>query len=441
MTSFLGVPIYQGDRQLGQIYLTNKKNGSEFTSADQQVIETLAAYAAVAISNAQFYRQLTEHDRELAYRNENLALINHMAATLASSTDTGEILENSLSQVMDYLHLDVGEVFLREGESQTLKLVQHRGSQANSMWTQDEFKIGEGVVGETARSGQPVLLNLTNPGGQEIKYGLVNGAFQQVACFPLTGRQGMLGVFCIANCQPQPLEDTEIQFLSAISSWMGTAIENVRLNLQQRRLAVLEERDRIGMDLHDGIIQSIYAVGLTLEHARLLMKDTPEQSYQRIEQAIADLDNTIRDIRAYILDLRPRQLFDENLMLGISRLVHEFRTNTLAEVKLDGPVGDLGLGEPEAVALFHICQEALANAAKHARARRLQVSVWKTADRVLLEINDDGRGFDAEKVRMALGHGLSNMSTRARNVGGDVDISSEPGSGTTVLAWVPLPHE
>ena len=81
-------------------------------------------------------------------------------------------------------------------------------------------------------------------------------------------------------------------------------------------MAVLEERDRFGMDLHDGIIQSIYAVGLTLEHARLLMTEDPVQSRSRIDQAIKDLNHTIRDIRAYILDLRPRQLNNENLMQG-----------------------------------------------------------------------------------------------------------------------------
>ena len=129
-----------------------------------------------------------------------------------------------------------------------------------------------------------------------------------MVCLPLTGRRGVLGVLCVASSDPHPLDELEMQFLSTISAWVGTAIENVRLNLQQRRLAVLEERERIGMDLHDGIIQSIYAVGLTLEHARLLLMNAPEQSRQRIEQAIDDLNSTIRDIRAYILDLRPRQL-------------------------------------------------------------------------------------------------------------------------------------
>jgi signal transduction histidine kinase len=98
------------------------------------------------------------------------------------------------------------------------------------------------------------------------------------------------------------------------------------------------------------------------------------------------------------------------------------------------------LPEAQALALFHICQEGLANVAKHARARHVEVSLWTSPDRALLEVRDDGRGFDPTKMQLNLGHGLQNIQTRARNAGGDVDFSSEPGDGTTILAWVPFSH-
>jgi signal transduction histidine kinase len=252
----------------------------------------------------------------------------------------------------------------------------------------------------------------------------------------------VLGVVCLATSNSRPLDELELQFLETISFWVGMVIENARLNLQERRVAVLEERERIGMDLHDGVIQSIYAVGLILDHARLLMNEDPDFSRQRIEQAVKDLDKTIRDIRAYILDLRPRQLHDENLMDGIQRLVNEFRVNTLVDVSLQGVKEGLnGLPNEKATALFHICQEALANIAKHARSRHVNVTLWTTGGRALLEVSDNGKGFDFEKVKFSLGHGLSNMQTRARNVGGDIDISTETGEGTTIMAWVPFSKE
>ncbi|KAF0110689.1 MAG: putative two-component sensor histidine kinase [Chloroflexi bacterium] len=441
MTSFLGVPIRQGQRQLGQIYLTNKDNNLEFTVDDQKIIEMLAAYAAVAIANAQLYKDLIIRDRALTRRNENLALLDQLASTLATSTDIGQILDKGLTQLMDYLRLEVGEIFLRLEDSKTLQLLIHRGEGMDNLWKRTLFTIGESTVGRTASSGNPVVLNLSEYEYADLNPATKTQGIHQLAVLPMNGRRGVVGVLCVATCHPQPLDDLEVQFVQAISSWMATAIENVRLNESGKRLAVLEERDRFGMDLHDGIIQSIYAVGLTLEHARLLMKEDPAQSTSRIEQAIKDLNHTIRDIRAYILDLRPRQLNNENLMQGIQRLVLEFRANTLIDVNVQGPDDELvSLPEAQAVALFHICQEALANIAKHAKARRVEIVVWTTIDRALLEVRDDGRGFDLDKVKLTIGHGLSNMETRAANAGGDVDITAELGNGTSVLAWVPLPE-
>ncbi|HWQ46728.1 MAG TPA: GAF domain-containing sensor histidine kinase [Longilinea sp.] len=439
MTSFLGVPIQLGDHQVGHIYITNKENKQPFNDEDQELIEILASYAGVAISNARLYRELVQRDRVLTRRNENLALLNQLASTLAASTDSDQILEKALDQVMEYLRLDIGEIYLRQEDSKTLRLVLHRGRTNEPLFDRDHYQLGHGTIGQTASSGQPRLFK---PKDAKDINAAAPSDICQIGCFPLAGRSGALGVLCVGFCSPHPIDDLEMQFLTAISAWVGTVIENVRLSLQGRRLAILEERERIGMDLHDGIIQSIYAVGLTLEHARLLLEDDPDQARHRIAQSIDDLNAAIRDIRAYILDLRPRHLLDESLMQGVQRLVHEFRTNTMLEVNLKGPADGLEtLPVTQAVALFHICQEALANIAKHARAANVDVVLWATADRALLEVHDDGRGFDLEKVKLTIGHGLSNMHTRARNAGGDVDISTEPGSGTTVLAWVPFGEE
>ena len=192
------------------------------------------------------------------------------------------------------------------------------------------------------------------------------------------------------------------------------------------------------MDLHDGIIQSIYAVGLNLD-VSLSMDESPAEAKKQINRSIGNLNAAIRDIRSYILDLRPHQLYDESLMEGIQRLILEFKVNTQCEVYLQGPPSGLeDLGKSQALALFHICQEALANIGKHAHAKRVEVILWLVSDRALLEIKDDGRGFDQKLVRSSIGHGLANMQTRAGNAGGEVDLTSEPGKGTSVLAWVPL---
>ncbi len=443
MKSLLGVPIRLADRQLGQIYLTDKVNGEAFTADDERVIETLAAYAAVAISNARSYNDLRERDRTLTRRNQDLALLNNLASTLASITELDELLNTALSRVMNYFNVEIGEIFLHEEDQNTLYKVINQGKLNQALWIKDRFTLDEALIGETARTGQPAIIHLPYENDAYLQnQALLDVNIHQIACFPLTSRSEVLGVVSIALTQDKPIDVMDQQLLTSIASWVGTTIENVRLNIQGRRLAVLEERERIGMDLHDGIIQSIYAVGLTLEHARLLLGEEPDQTRNRIQQSIEDLNSTIRDLRAFIMDMRPRQLHDEDLMDGLQRLVNEFQANSLVEAKLSGPTEGLeNLPDPHAIALFHICQEALANVAKHARAKKVEILVWTTPNRVLMEVQDDGRGFDLKKVQLALGHGISNMQTRARNVGGDLEITTEPGEGTTILVWMPFKQD
>ncbi len=441
MVSFLGVPIFQGVRQIGALYLTDKSDGPEFTAEDQRIIEILAKYAGAAIVNARVYRDHAQRDRVLTRQNLNLSLLNHMASALSTSTEVNEIIEGGVNQLMNYLRLEVAEVFLLNEDNSKLIRRLHEGEAVDSLWNRVEFKFGESSVGRSAKNNHVLVLNLTENEYADLNPETKVKGLHQLAVIPMAGRRGVVGVLCVATCHPQPLEEFDVQFTQAISAWMATAIENLRLNIQGRRLAILEERDRIGMDLHDGIIQSIFAVGLTLEHARLLLASDTKLATSRIEQAIADLNSTIRDIRSYILDLRPRQLKDENLIQGLQRLVQEFHANTLTEVNFSAPREGIGnLPEPQSLALFHICQEALANIAKHAKAKKVDVTVWTTAERALLEIRDNGKGFDESKVKLSIGHGLSNMETRAVNAGGEVDVTSEPGGGTTVLVWVPFPE-
>ena len=440
MTSLLGVPIRLGDQRLGQIYLTNKIEGETFTPDDERVIETLAAYAAVAISNARSYTELRERDRTLTRRNQDLALLNNLASALASITELDELLKTALNRVMNYFNVEIGEIYLSEEGQNALHKVLHQDESDPALWSHDRFTFKESLIGETARNGEPSLVSLPYHADPYLENEvLFDAGLRQIACFPLTSRSEVLGVMSIATRQSEPLDTMDQQLLSSIASWVGTTIENVRLNIQGRRLAVLEERERIGMDLHDGIIQSIYAVGLTLEHARLLLGQEPEQIRKRLSQSIEDLNSTIRDLRAFIMDMRPRQLYEEDLMDGLQRLVNEFRANSLVETKLSGPTDGLDdLPDSHAIALFHICQEALANIAKHAQAKKVEILVWTTPDRVLMEVHDDGRGFDPQKVQLTLGHGISNMQTRARNVGGDLEITTEPGEGTTIMVWMPF---
>ena len=437
MTSFLGVPIRAGDRQFGQIYLTDKIDAPEFTADDEKIIQMLAAYAAAAIQNARLVEQMQERDTALTRRSEDLSLLNDIATALTSSLELDEILNKTLASIMGYMKVEAGEIFLLEDDKQTLRMVLHRGQAAEAFWNRSRFQLGEGVIGKVAESGHPMLSDLAQD-SQFLRPAVVKAGFRQIAYLPMKSGENLMGVISVATRATEPLDELGLQLLDAVANWAGLAIENARLHQNSRRLAILEERDRIGMDLHDGIIQSIYGVGLALENAMHTVDEDSDLAKVRIKESIEGLNQAIRDLRAYILDLRPRQMGNDGLMSGLKRLATEYRANTFSEVVLKGPQKGLeDVPQINALALFHICQEALANAAKHAAAKKVDVNVWVTPDRVLMEIHDDGKGFVIEKMSTTIGHGLSNMQTRAHGVGGDVDISSAPNEGTTILAWVP----
>src|SRR5215212_4678141 len=311
--------------------------------------------------------------------------------------------------------------------------------------TDDEIKlidhppIGKGLIGELMNTEAPLRVPVIQEHPRSSGFPAHHPEMTSFLGVPIRAGKQQLGQIYLTNKidAPEFTADDE-KIIQMLAGYAAAAIQNARLHENTHRLAVLEERERIGMDLHDGIIQSIYGVGLALESALHSFDDEPEDAKTRVRHSIDGLNQAIRDLRGYILDLRPRQMGNEGLMSGLKRLITEFRANTLANVQLTANENELkDLSQAYSMVLFHISQEALANIAKHAKAKQVDISLWSSDERVLMEINDNGKGFEMEKMNASIGHGLANMQTRVRAVGGDVDISSVVDEGTTVLAWVP----
>jgi len=398
MASFLGVPIRARDRTLGQIYLTDKLDDSEFTEDDERIIQMLAGYAAAAIQNARLMDEMRVRDTALTRRSEDLTLLNDIASALTASLEQDEILNKTLAVVIDYMKVEAGEIFLLEDDGETLRMVLHRGQAAEAFWTRNRFKKGEGVIGMVAQTGVPVFSSDLTKDSQFIRSAVLEAGFRQIAYLPLKSGDNLLGVMSVATRSRQPLDERSLQLLSAVANWAGLAIENAHLHQNAKRLAILEERDRIGMDLHDGIIQSVYGVGLSLENALHTIDEDSDLAKVRIKESIAGLNQSIRDIRAYILDLRPRQMGNDGLMSGLRRLVTEYRAHTFSEVLLNGPEKQPDdLPQINNLALFHICQEALGNAAKHSGANHVDINLFTTTDRVVMEITTTAKASPLKK--------------------------------------------
>lgn len=232
-------------------------------------------------------------------------------------------------------------------------------------------------------------------------------------------------------------QDQEV--LELFATQAAIAIENAQLYRQKQQLAVLQERERFGMDLHDGIIQSIYAIGLSLEDVEHQIPDEPPGAITRVHQAILGLNDVIRDIRNYILDLRPQRFQGRDLKRGLEELTRDLRANTFLNVELTADALEPNLLTPEqTVEILHVAQEALSNVRKHARASAVQVDLIRDADAVILTIEDNGVGMQSERRDGLGGNGLPNMRERARAAGGE--LAFEPGetAGTRVVLRVPV---
>jgi signal transduction histidine kinase len=300
---------------------------------------------------------------------------------------------------------------------------------------------GKGLLGVLMRSTKPLRLRCLTDDPRSAGFCRNHPVMTSFLGVPIISKGVLLGMLYITDkIGADEFSDDDERLIVMLASHAAIAIENARLYQQVQRLAVLEERERIGMDLHDGIIQSIYAVGLMLEYSNLLLEEDATAAKAKLGQAIASLNEVIRDIRNYILDLRPQRFQGKDLPGALFEMIRAFRANTLIQADLHVDVeGDLGLTQSQAAGLFHIAQEALANVAKHSRARLVSVVLSRDGDaQVALAIQDNGRGFDKSHIRTYAGHGLLNMEARARLLGGKLAVSSEAGLGTTVTVTVPI---
>ncbi len=257
---------------------------------------------------------------------------------------------------------------------------------------------------------------------------------------PITVKGVSLGRLYLTNkLRAEEFSAQDQSLVETFALHAGIAMENARLHERLQRLAVVDERDRISKDLHDGIIQNMYAVSLSLEDVPELMADDRDEAAARVERAIDSIHLSIQDIRNFIFGLRPELLEGTSLAGGLAALVEESRHNTMIDFELRVPEALTGLPEGVIGQLLGIVNESLSNVMRHSRATRALVVLAPSHDGAAWEITveDNGVGFDPTSV-VKLGHrGLANTRERAGQIGGTVNVESRPGDGTRVVIRVP----
>lgn len=297
---------------------------------------------------------------------------------------------------------------------------------------------GLGLLGVVIRERRPLRLADISRDPRARGFPPHHPPMTTLLAVPIIAKGKLIGVLYLADKKDRtPFTGMDENLLVTLASQAAIAIENARLYTQVQDLAVLRKRERIGMDLHDGIIQSLYAVGLGLEDVADQIGAAQPDAQTRLEQAIDDITGVIQDIRNYILNLRPQTFEGKDLRTGLEELAQEFQANSLvhAEVEMhaDAPA-------PSSIAttqLLHIAREALMNVAKHARASQVVVRLQRENGSLQLEIQDNGSGFDPRAIAAVSGQGLRNIVERAQQLHGQATIHSAPAHGTRIVVQIP----
>lgn len=381
--------------------------------------------------------QIADLAQTLELRNRQLAALNAAAGAIAGELALDKVLQQITDSARDLAGAEYAALGV-PGPDGFLETFVYSGLPAVQVASIPHLPKGLGLLGAIIRERKAIRIPRISDDPRSVGFPAGHPPMEAFLGVPVIAGEEMLGNLYLTNkigMEEFTAADQELVELLAVHA--AIAIQNARLYGQVGRLAVIEERSRIGMDLHDGVIQSIYAVGLTLESTRLALPDGAGEADQLLGHAVEALNHTIQDIRNFILDLRPHR-FRGDLNEGLARLVREFQANTMVSAALvTQPEVVSGLLTSVARAVFLTTQEALANVARHARASRVDIKVEREGANVVLIISDDGRGFSVAERDRTIGHGLSNMQARAKELNGSFEVHSTPGQGTTVKLTLP----
>ncbi|MBC9006365.1 GAF domain-containing protein [Micromonospora aurantiaca] len=421
MHSFLGVPVRIRDHVWGNLYLAEKQGAAEFTEDDEEIVVALAAAAGVAIENARLYALAHRRERWLAAAAEITSVllgeVRRTDALTLVARRAREVAEAELALVLLY----------DEDEAQfTVEVVDGADpvtrELVGAVLPAAETSFAASVT--QSRHDQVEDLAAAAPWPRPVIAG-------PAVVSPLAAADTLHGVLVIGYRPDHgPAADDDLALLASFAGQAALAMERARGQEERELLVVLEDRERIARDLHDVVIQRLFATGLQLQSGA--MNARPEAA-KRINQAVDDLDATIRDIRRTIFELRTPM--SAALRTEIREAI-EVAAESLGyrpELELIGPI-DSAVPDDLRPELTAVLREALSNAVRHAQADRVSVRVRVDSGRVEITVTDDGVGCDPEAARS----GLVNLRERAERLGGEFSLRRAEPRGTEVRWSVPL---
>jgi signal transduction histidine kinase len=430
MHSFLGVPIMLRGVAYGNLYLTEKQGGEDFTDEDEELVTLLAGQAAVAIENARLYEASTRWSRQLQSLNE-------VGNALATETDLERLLDLIVRRLRELLGARIVALALPIG-GDSLRFAAVAGAEDLLGTTISRSESKSGAVLDRRRS-ERIDSVLDDPEvHQEISRQL---AARTGMWIPLIGRDKAIGVLEIHDKEGPDARFSHDDFRLA-ETFATRAAVAVELSQRVARDAVRRvvqaqelERQRLARELHDETGQALTSILLGLKPLEEALADHPARA--ALTELREQVVSALQDVRRLAVELRPAVLDDFGLVPALERLTDAFADQPDIRVDFHSALGDRRLPSEVETTLYRVVQESLTNIVKHANAQHVSVSIARRGSTVAAVIEDDGAGFDERAVRDD-SVGLLGMRERLSFVDGRLEIESRPGSGTTVVAEVPF---
>jgi signal transduction histidine kinase len=313
------------------------------------------------------------------------------------------------------------------------------GASAETIAAIGHYPTGKGILGLLIRD--PQILRLDDLSSHPASYGFPPHHPEMTTFLgaPVRSSGRVYGNLYLCD-KPGGFTAEDEPLVAVLAAQAGAAIENALLSDRLRLLAIQDERDRISRELHDGVIQTLFSIGMGLESARMLLGPEAHRVDDRLNAAVDGLDGAIRELRNHIFRLRPSEAATLGLARGLAELAREYEVNALVRPTLD-LAADLDARVPARLVpdLLQVVREALSNSAKHASAAHVVIIARADTDTVELAISDDGVGFTPDAPHV--GRGLDNMRQRAAVASANLDIRSAPGRGTVVRIIAPVEQE
>ncbi|MEM7344657.1 MAG: histidine kinase [Chloroflexota bacterium] len=417
-------------------YLPMSSLPTEFMARVTMLLKLKSLYSSPSaeetrpVGNANLEQQIQVKHRELSALYE-------VSAVTSQFVKLEEMLTQALDRTLAALNSHIGLIHILEAplddeEGAAMRLAVHRGLAPQIQAKLDPMPIDRGLGARIIQQRTPVYVpRLTDPSAD-------SEAQDLTALFaPLRADGQVKGIFGLLRDAQQSFTADEVSLVSTVADQIGLVVESGRLRRVAEQTAILEERQRLARDLHDSVTQSLYGLIVTTEIIELQLEQADYSSVSQQVDRIADMARqSLKEMRLFIHQLRPPILEEEGLIAALHQRLAAVEGRADINTRL---VSDNIERLPDAIeeAFYHITQEGLNNTLRHAAAQQVTIRLSRTETTVTLEITDNGRGFDRDVIERG-GSGLTNMQTRAEQLGAAFDLSSTPGVGTRVTVTARL---